>query len=97
MKQSYFPEINFNLASRGHRMTKYYCGMVPFVYFVTSADYCDIYLTHDAPRVRRDHNSGWKHAIQVRAHYMAVNQDRMARTVSEIVKDYEERHGKQNT
>lgn len=79
-------------------MTKYYCGMMSCIIssLLSLVDYCDIYLTHDAPRVRRDHNSGWKHAIQVRAHYMAVNQDRMARTVSEIVKDYEERHGKQN-
>ncbi|EPZ31039.1 zf-U1-domain-containing protein [Rozella allomycis CSF55] len=36
-------------------MPKYYC------------DYCDVYLTHDAPRVRRDHSKGWKHAEQIRA------------------------------
>lgn len=48
-------------------------------------------MTHDAPRVRKDHNAGWKHAAQVRAHYLAQNQDRMTRRVGEIVKDYEER------
>lgn len=89
-------------------------------------DYCDIFLTHDAPRVRKDHNAGWKHAAQVRAHYLgrkpsappllhlgrggrtrivmllrgdkdtnygyiAVNPDKMQRTIAEIVKDYEAR------
>lgn len=53
--------------------------------------YCDVYLTHDAPRVRKDHNAGWKHAAQVRAHFLSQNQDRMTRMVGEIVKDYEER------
>ena len=53
--------------------------------------YCDVYLTHDAPRVRKDHNAGWKHAAQVRAHFLAQNQDRMTRAIGEIVKDYEER------
>lgn len=48
-------------------------------------------MTHDAPRVRKDHNAGWKHAAQVRAHFLSQNQDRMTRIVGEIVKDYEER------
>lgn len=48
-------------------------------------------MTHDAPRVRKDHNAGWKHAAQVRAHFLSQNQDRMTRMVGEIVKDYEER------
>lgn len=58
-----------------------------------TVDYCDVYLTHDAPRVRRDHNSGWKHAAQVKAHFMEQNQDRMARKVAEVVRDYEVRGG----
>lgn len=48
-------------------------------------------MTHDAPRVRKDHNAGWKHAAQVRAHFLSQNQDRMTRLVGEIVRDYEER------
>lgn len=48
-------------------------------------------MTHDAPRVRKDHNAGWKHAAQVRAHFLSQNQDRMTRLVGEIVKDYEDR------
>lgn len=39
-------------------MPKYYC------------DYCNIYLTHDAPKARRDHNIGWKHALNVKNYYM---------------------------
>lgn len=65
-------------------MPKYYC------------DYCDIFLTHDAKRVRKDHNAGWKHAAQVRAHFMcissshnlALNQDRLTKMITEIVKEY---------
>lgn len=75
-------------------MTRYYCGTILFCYHVTTfLDYCDVYLTHDAPRVRRDHNAGWKHAAQVKAHFMSKNQDKMARQVGEIVKDYEARGG----
>ena len=60
-------------------MPKYYC------------DYCDIFLTHDAKRVRKDHNAGWKHAAQVRAHFLAMNQEKMGRCVGEIVREYGER------
>ena len=58
--------------------------------FTLLTAYCDVYLTHDAPRVRKDHTSGWKHAAQVRAHYLACNQDKMTRCVGEVVKDWEE-------
>lgn len=60
-------------------MPKYYC------------DYCDIFLTHDAKRVRKDHNAGWKHAAQVRAHFLAMNQEKMGRCVNEIVREYGQR------
>lgn len=75
-------------------MTRYYCGTPAFVKLANnSLDYCDVYLTHDAPRVRRDHNAGWKHAAQVKAYILSLNQDRMARQVGEIIKDYEARGG----
>lgn len=61
------------------------------IYLSIHLAYCDVYLTHDAPRVRKDHNAGWKHAAQVRAHFLDQNQDKMTRLVGEIVKDYEER------
>mmetsp|Transcript_962 Transcript_962/g.1096 ORF Transcript_962/g.1096 Transcript_962/m.1096 type:complete len:88 (+) Transcript_962:36-299(+) len=38
-------------------MPKYYC------------DYCDIWLTHDSPSVRKNHNDGWKHKFCVRSFY----------------------------
>lgn len=53
-------------------------------------DYCDVYLSHNAPRVRRDHISGWRHALQVRAYYNIVaNQDRMLRAMGELARDYD--------
>lgn len=39
-------------------MPKFYC------------DYCDIFLTHDSPSVRKAHNTGWKHKINVREWYL---------------------------
>ncbi|KAL9979359.1 hypothetical protein ACROYT_G017012 [Oculina patagonica] len=38
-------------------MPKYYC------------DYCDTYLTHDSPSVRKTHNGGRKHKENVRFYY----------------------------
>ena len=60
-------------------MPKYYC------------DYCDIYLTHDAPKVRKDHNSGWKHSLQVKAYYMQLDQEKLQAVVNEVLREYEER------
>ncbi|XP_003384507.1 PREDICTED: U1 small nuclear ribonucleoprotein C-like [Amphimedon queenslandica] len=39
-------------------MGKYYC------------DYCDTYLTHDSPSVRKTHNSGRRHKENVRLYYV---------------------------
>lgn len=39
-------------------MPRYYC------------DYCDTYLTHDSPAVRKQHNAGYKHKANVRNYYM---------------------------
>ena len=39
-------------------MPKYYC------------DYCDTYLTHDSPSVRKTHNGGRRHKDNVRLYYM---------------------------
>ncbi|KAF8370882.1 hypothetical protein PRIPAC_77311 [Pristionchus pacificus] len=38
-------------------MTKFYC------------DYCDTFLTHDSPSVRKTHNTGRKHKEMVRMFY----------------------------
>lgn len=61
-----------------------------FLWYIQNSylDYCDIFLTHDSKRVRNDHNAGWKHAAQVKAHFLGVNQDKMSRTIAEIVKEY---------
>jgi hypothetical protein len=32
-------------------------------------DYCDIFLTHDSPAVRKAHNTGWKHTMHVSSYY----------------------------
>ena len=34
------------------------------------ADYCDTFLTHDSPSVRRQHNEGYKHKANVRNYYL---------------------------
>lgn len=39
-------------------MPRYYC------------DYCDTFLTHDSPAVRKQHNAGYKHKANVRNYYM---------------------------
>ncbi|XP_065846709.1 U1 small nuclear ribonucleoprotein C-like [Oscarella lobularis] len=44
-------------------MPKYYC------------DYCDTYLTHDSPSVRKTHNSGRKHKDNVRIYYTRWMED----------------------
>lgn len=44
-------------------MPKYYC------------DYCDTYLTHDSPSVRRSHNEGYKHKMAVKAYYAQFTSD----------------------
>lgn len=58
-------------------MPKYYC------------DYCNIYLTHDTLKVRRDHNSGWKHALQVKNHFMLhVDQQQLQWTLDDVYREY---------
>jgi len=44
-------------------MPKYYC------------DYCDTYLTHDSPSVRKTHNGGRKHKENVRIYYTKWMED----------------------
>merc|ERR1712227_956145 len=47
-------ESDFDLSNR---MPKYY------------RDYCDTFLTHDSPSVRKTHNAGRKHKDNVRTYY----------------------------
>lgn len=41
--------------------------------------------------MRKDHTSGWKHAKNVSAHYLSLNQDVLNRKIAEIAKDYQAR------
>ncbi|ORX98841.1 hypothetical protein K493DRAFT_213622, partial [Basidiobolus meristosporus CBS 931.73] len=52
-------------------------------------DYCDIFLTHDSASVRKAHNTGWKHLMQVRNYYAALGQDSAQSVIDEITKAYE--------
>jgi U1 small nuclear ribonucleoprotein C len=43
-------------------MVRFYC------------DYCDSFLTHDSPAVRKQHNSGYKHKSNVKAYYLQLEE-----------------------
>lgn len=56
----FFNLLAFNYSSFSV-MTKFYC------------DYCDTFLTHDSPSVRKTHNTGRKHKEMVRMFYQVRN------------------------
>lgn len=56
-------------------MPKFYC------------EYCDIYLTHDSIRARRDHKQGWKHVQNVKNYYMKRLGD-LQETLEPVLKAY---------
>jgi len=60
-------------------MPKYYC------------DYCDIFLTHDSPSVRKSHNEGWKHKAAVRTYYAQFEEDQTQSLIDQKVKEFEGR------
>eukprot|EP00890_Picochlorum_soloecismus_P006465 jgi/Picsp_1/681/NSC_00675-R1_u1 small nuclear ribonucleoprotein c protein len=47
-------------------------------------DYCDAYLTHDSPLVRRQHNSGFKHKANVKAYYLQYEEEAQMRLMAEL-------------
>ncbi|KAI8908461.1 U1 small nuclear ribonucleoprotein C [Gorgonomyces haynaldii] len=51
-------------------------------------DYCDIYLTHDSIRVRRDHNAGWKHKLYVLNYYTDLDAEKVQVVVDRITQAY---------
>jgi len=63
-------------------MPKYYC------------DYCDIYLTHDSPSVRKSHNDGWKHKSSVRAYYAQFEEDFTQNVIDQKLREFESRGGR---
>lgn len=50
-------------------MPKYYC------------DYCDTFLTHDSPSVRKTHNGGRKHKENVRLYYQTWMEEQAQKLV----------------
>ncbi|KHJ74895.1 U1 zinc finger, partial [Oesophagostomum dentatum] len=52
-----FHLLSLNIKLIFQDMPKYYC------------DYCDTFLTHDSPSVRKTHNGGRKHKENVRMYY----------------------------
>eukprot|EP01112_Ceratiomyxa_fruticulosa_P019317 TRINITY_DN6306_c0_g1_i5.p1 TRINITY_DN6306_c0_g1~~TRINITY_DN6306_c0_g1_i5.p1 ORF type:complete len:265 (-),score=52.38 TRINITY_DN6306_c0_g1_i5:100-894(-) len=60
-------------------MPKYYC------------DYCDIFLTHDSPSVRKSHNEGFKHKSAVRTYYQTMEESHMQSIIDAKVKEFEEK------
>uniref|UniRef100_A0AC35UEM6 U1 small nuclear ribonucleoprotein C n=1 Tax=Rhabditophanes sp. KR3021 TaxID=114890 RepID=A0AC35UEM6_9BILA len=60
-------------------MPKYYC------------DYCDAYLTHDSPSVRKTHNGGRKHKENVRNFYQLFIETQAQKFVDATTKAYKQR------
>ncbi|KAG0044262.1 hypothetical protein BGZ83_010494 [Gryganskiella cystojenkinii] len=59
-------------------MPKYYC------------DYCDIFLTHDSSSVRKAHNAGRNHLINVKNYYTDLKPEVTQSVVDAVAKAYAE-------
>ncbi|XP_067942803.1 U1 small nuclear ribonucleoprotein C-like [Watersipora subatra] len=59
-------------------MPKYYC------------DYCDTYLTHDSPSVRKTHCSGRKHKENVRIYYQKWLEEQVQKLVDDTTAAYQQ-------
>lgn len=79
-------------------MPKYYCGKLNTttrhaVLFTTLLfviiEYCDIFLTHDSSSVRKAHNAGKNHILNVRNYYAEISQDKAQAIINEITRAYE--------
>uniref|UniRef100_A0A7N0VAQ6 U1 small nuclear ribonucleoprotein C n=1 Tax=Kalanchoe fedtschenkoi TaxID=63787 RepID=A0A7N0VAQ6_KALFE len=57
-------------------MPRYYC------------DYCDTYLTHDSPSVRKQHNAGYKHKANVRTYYQQFEQELSQTMLDQKIKQH---------
>ncbi|OAJ40229.1 U1 small nuclear ribonucleoprotein C [Batrachochytrium dendrobatidis JEL423] len=54
-----------------------------------TVDYCDIFLTHDSASVRKAHNTGWKHKMQVEHYYNAeVDPAKIQSVIDNVTKAY---------
>lgn len=57
-------------------MPRYYC------------DYCDTYLTHDSPSVRKQHNAGYKHKANVRTYYLQFEEQQTQSLIEQRIKEH---------
>ncbi|KAI4314019.1 hypothetical protein L6164_026962 [Bauhinia variegata] len=57
-------------------MPRYYC------------DYCDTYLTHDSPSVRKQHNAGYKHKGNVRQYYQQFEEQQTQSLIDQRIKEH---------
>ncbi|XP_061366621.1 U1 small nuclear ribonucleoprotein C-like [Gastrolobium bilobum] len=57
-------------------MPRYYC------------DYCDTYLTHDSPSVRKQHNAGYKHKGNVRSYYQQFEEQQTQSLIDQRIKEH---------
>ncbi|PIN14371.1 U1 snRNP-specific protein C [Handroanthus impetiginosus] len=57
-------------------MPRYYC------------DYCDTYLTHDSPSVRKQHNAGYKHKANIRAYYQKFEEQQTQILLDQKIKEH---------
>uniref|UniRef100_A0A0N4ZID1 Matrin-type domain-containing protein n=1 Tax=Parastrongyloides trichosuri TaxID=131310 RepID=A0A0N4ZID1_PARTI len=60
-------------------MPKYYC------------DYCDAYLTHDSPSVRKTHNGGRKHKENVKNFYQKFLEEYNLKMMEAQAKTFQKR------
>ncbi|XP_031553468.1 U1 small nuclear ribonucleoprotein C-like [Actinia tenebrosa] len=58
-------------------MPKYYC------------DYCDTYLTHDSPSVRKTHNNGRKHKENVKFYYQKWMEEQAQTLIDQTTAAYQ--------
>ncbi|EGC36189.1 hypothetical protein DICPUDRAFT_32190 [Dictyostelium purpureum] len=63
-------------------MPKYYC------------DYCDKYLTHDSPSVRKSHTVGKQHKLAVQLYYQQFEAEFTQSLIESRLKEYEENKGR---
>ncbi|XP_052190560.1 U1 small nuclear ribonucleoprotein C-like [Diospyros lotus] len=50
--------------------------------------YCDTYLTHDSPSVRKQHNAGYKHKANVRSYYQQFGEEQTQSLIHQRIKEH---------
>jgi hypothetical protein len=65
--------------------------ILPLQIQTNGKDYCDIFLTHDTLNVRKDHNSGWKHRMNVQNFYASMDKDKIRLVIEKVSLSYDRR------